>query len=437
MIKPGFILMVISSLLLLSISCTETSTDGFVTVRNGAFFRNEQPYYFMGANYWQGMNLATALPGGDTARMKRELDQMKNNGISNLRILAITEGPDNQPYRVVPALQDSAMNINETLWVGLDLLLSEMKKRGMTATVVLNNFWPWSGGMAQYVSWYTGDSIPYPPPHPNGNWDTYQKFAAKFYTMPVAKEHFKNVVKKLIERVNSVTGVPYKNDPAILAWELANEPRGMDKAEDMLKWIDETSKYIESLDPNHLITTGAEGYTTDPRYTGTDFIQMHSFPAIDYTTAHIWIQNWGWYDPKKHDSTYPTAEENMKSYLKKHAEEAFKMKKPFVLEEFGIMKDGGSFDPRATTRNRDKYYEAVFKEIIQLAKEGKANGVNFWAWAGDGEPIIPGKIWQLGDPLTGDPPHEPQGWYSVYAIDTATHRIIKTSGLTLTNLGKK
>ena len=101
------------------------------------------------------------------------------------------------------------------------------------------------------------------------------------------------------------------------------------------------------------------------------------------------------------------------------------------------MKDGGSFDPRATTYNMDKYYEAVFEEVIQLAKEGKANGVNFWAWAGDGEPIIPGKIWQLGDPLTGDPPHEPQGWYSVYATDTATHRIIKSFGLTLSNMGRK
>lgn len=437
MTKPIFIFRMLPLLFLISIGCTDRTTDGFVSVHEGKFLRNGQHYYFMGANYWQGMNLASSLPGGNQERMKRELDQMKNIGISNLRILAITEGPDDQPYRILPALQDSAMHLNESLWAGLDLLLSEMKKRGMTATVVLNNFWPWSGGMAQYVSWYTGDTIPYPPPHPNGNWDNYQKFAARFYTLPAAKEHFKNVVKKLIERVNLVTGIAYKYDPVILAWELANEPRGMDKAEEMLQWIDETSKYIKSLDPQHLITTGAEGYTTDPRYTGTDFIRMHSFPNIDYATAHIWIQNWGWYDPAKHDSTYPVAEQNMKSYLKKHAEEAFQMKKPFVLEEFGIMKDSGSFNPDATSRNRNLYYGAVFEEVLELAKKGKANGVNFWAWAGEGKPIVPGKIWQMGDPLTGDPPHEPQGWYSVYASDTATHRIIKTFGLNLSNWGKK
>jgi mannan endo-1,4-beta-mannosidase len=42
---------------------------------------------------------------------------------------------------------------NENLLVGLDFLLVELKKRDMVAVMCLNNFWPWSGGFAQYVSW--------------------------------------------------------------------------------------------------------------------------------------------------------------------------------------------------------------------------------------------------------------------------------------------
>jgi mannan endo-1,4-beta-mannosidase len=151
---------------------------------------------------------------------------------------------------------------------------------------------------------------------------------------------------------------------------------------------------------------------------------MHDGKNIDYTTAHIWIQNWGWYDPQRHDSTYAVAKDKMMAYLNRHAAESKQLGKPFVLEEFGIMKDDGEFEPTASTRNRDAYYQAVFEGVWSLVQKGEASGVNFWAWGGEGRPKIPGTMWQKGDPLTGDPPHEPQGWYSVYDIDSTTHRTI-------------
>jgi mannan endo-1,4-beta-mannosidase len=62
--------------------------------------RDGKPYIFMGANYWQGMNLGSSGEGGNRERLKRELDQMQKTGITNLRILALSEGPDGSPYRV-------------------------------------------------------------------------------------------------------------------------------------------------------------------------------------------------------------------------------------------------------------------------------------------------------------------------------------------------
>lgn len=427
---------VIAALFVLSCSAPPAQQDEFVRIENGSFVRKGQPYLFMGANYWQGMNLAVKT-GGDLERLRRELDQMQTLGITNLRILAVSEGPDPSPYRILPAVQDEPGKLKEELLAGLDQLLDEMAKRNMTAIVVLNNFWPWSGGMAQYVKWNTGDSIPYPPPHPNGTWDGYQKYTARFYTLPAAIQQYHAALQKLVERKNTINGKAYKDDPAIMAWELCNEPRGIDQVALFQQWIDSTAGLLKKLDPVHLVTTGAEGYTPSPESAGTDFIKMHSGKNIDYTTAHIWIQNWSWYDPAKHDSTFTSAKEKMKAYLLRHAEESKQMGKPFVLEEFGIMKDSGSFDPAATTRHRDEYYAAVFEEVYQLALQGKASGVNFWAWSGEGRPVQPGTMWKKGDPFTGDPPHEPQGWYSVYDRDSATHKVISDYAAKLQKVGKK
>ena len=46
-----------------------------------------------------------------------------------------------------------------------------------------------------------------------------------FYTDAKCKQAYKNYVKMLINRTNSITGVVYKNDPTIFAWDLMNEVR--------------------------------------------------------------------------------------------------------------------------------------------------------------------------------------------------------------------
>ncbi len=53
-------------------------------------------------------------------------------------------------------------------------------------------------------------------------------------------------------------------------------------------------------------------------------------------------------------------------------------------------------------------------------------GSNFWAWGGFGRPSKPKSIWEKDDEFIGDPPHEFQGWYSVYSSDLSTIKIIKS-----------
>ncbi|MDI3288478.1 cellulase family glycosylhydrolase [Polyangium sp. 15x6] len=401
-----------------------TSASGFVRVAEGRFQRDGRPYTFLGANFWYGMNLGAEGPSGNPGRLARELDRLAALGVTNLRILAATEGPEPSPWRILPVLQPSPREYREEILLGLDFLLKEMKARGMVAVVCLNNFWPWSGGMAQYLRWSGAGPIPYPPPEPGGSWSAYQAYTAAFYSNPAAVEAFHDFVRMLLQRTNRYTGVRYADDPTIMAWELANEPRGGTNVKAFQSWIERTSELLESLDSRHLVTTGSEGETPWPRESGLDVVANHRFSSIDYVTAHVWAQNWGWYDPARPKS-YEAAVREMKSYLRRHIEHARRLGKPLVVEEFGFPRDAGSHDPAATTATRDRYYRAVFDVVLDAVRAGEpVGGVNFWAWSGEGRPRIPGGHWQKYDPFTGDPPHEAQGWYGVYDTDDTTLRVI-------------
>jgi len=414
--------------LAIAFSHTNQPSSKFITVKGRHFERNGKPYHFMGTNFWYGLNLGSGGVGGNRPRLIRELERLKAMGVNNLRVMAGSEGPDKEPFRMVPALQMRPGVYNEDVADGLDFLLSEMGKRGMVAIMCLNNFWNWSGGMGQYLVWAgAADSIPYPPPQPGGDWNRYQQFAAQFYSNAKAVSMFNKHIRYIINRKNRYSGLVYKDDPTIMAWELANEPRGINNKEVFHQWIDSTAGLIKKLDPNHLVTTGSEGNTSNA-YSGTDMIQDHNSNNIDYATIHIWVQNWGKYDPKHADQTYEPALKYAKDYLELHVSKSEELKKPVVLEEFGISRDGNNHDPSAPVTIRDKYYESLFQSVYDYAakKDNPLAGCNFWAWAGEGRPRVPEMLWKPGDQFIGDPPHESQGWYSVYDKDNSTIKVIKT-----------
>lgn len=403
------------------------SDSNFVKVKGTQFEINGEPYFFVGTNFWYGMNLGSKGAGGDRERLIRELDALKEMGVTNLRVVAGSEGPDSEPYRMVPAMQTKPGEYNMEVVEGLDFLLDEMKKRDMRAVMCLANFWNWSGGMGQYIVWSgAADSIPYPPPHPGGDWGTYQKFTGEFYLNEKAVNMLNDHIRFVVSRTNSISGVPYKEDPTIMAWELANEPRGIAHVDAYRKWISSSAALIKQLDPHHLVTTGSEG-TTSSDFSGTDPEPDHLDANIDYQTVHVWVQNWSIYDPQKADATFQPAVDYMVNYIKKHEEVSRKINKPMVLEEFGISRDLNDHHPDSPVSVRDKYYEKVFETIYQCASAENTvvAGVNFWAWGGEGRPRVPEGIWKAGDDFIGDPPHETQGWYSVYEKDSTTIGVIR------------
>ncbi|KAI8446672.1 glycoside hydrolase superfamily [Phakopsora pachyrhizi] len=423
--------------------------DPFVAVKNGSFYKGCSKYYLVSMNYWGAMNLAAdESSGGNQTRFKTEVKQLADHGVNNVRIMAASEGSNNgvQPFRMYPALQPTIGNYDEKIFVGLDRALVEFSKYNITVVMTLNNFWHWSGGYSQYVSWATNDStIPYPsswdpdlnPPFGdytnNGSWGSYNPstqtydgftgFAGRFYNDTSITNRtqtwFKDHIKRVINRVNTVTGIAYKDDPTIMTWELTNEPQ-----DPPLNWIVDTAQYIKSLAPKQLVTVGFEGKNGE-----WWFKRVHAPNSIDYTCGHLWVQNWGFYDPlDPTDGNLTVAESYADQYLANLSSWAVDLNKPVVLEEFGMARDNFQnvekgaprsfylYDASATTTHKDRYFSRIINKVVEYFKQGKGfQGTGPWSYGGIWRPTD--RRNSFGQSWAGDPPHEAPGWYDLYDTD--------------------
>jgi mannan endo-1,4-beta-mannosidase len=387
---------------------------GGLQVRGARFYRDDKPFYVNGFNYWSALPLSREGNGAGWDRVRHDLDAMQGIGINMLRIMGASEGPDTEPLRIVPSLQPAQGKYDPPSVAGLLRLVEELKQRKLYAILIMNNFWHWSGGMAQYLAWAGQGPVPYPPPHPGGSWDRYQKTTAKFYTNAAAKQAYADFLRYMVPQM--------KSNPAVI-WELANEPRGIDNVRPFDAWIDETAGLIRSMAPGQLITTGSEGQTGSPIYAGVDTVRDHQSPNIDFITCHLWPENWDWVKADNIAAGFPRAMELSIKYVNDHAARAAKLDKPLLLEEFGFPRDGGSFDPESKTTFRDKFFDAIYGLVNSLKATTPYAGIMPWAWAGEARPPRPGDLWKPGDPFIGDPPHERQGWYSVYSKDSTVKLI--------------
>jgi mannan endo-1,4-beta-mannosidase len=403
----------------------------FVTTRDGRFYRGDTEYKFIGANFWYGAVLASEGQGGDRERLQKELDLMQEVGITNVRVLVGGEGPDTVASHVVPVLQPEPGVYNDTILQGLDYLIAELEKRKMTAVLFLNNSWEWSGGYGAYLEWAGCGPVP-----DWSDWTIAQNYHCQFVKNDSAKAMAERHVRYIVSRTNTVTGKSYSESPAIMAWELANEPRAF--ARDSVtkacfaEWVETQAKLIKSLDSNHLVTTGSEGIEGCEEDSAL-FRKIHAFPEIDYICIHIWPYNWRWLGPASGPLTnglakngetsvvdsVPFASRMTRAYMDRCWDVVKELNKPMVLEEFGYPRDGYRIELNSTTQGRDSYYEYAFS----LMDEGKLQGCCFWAWGGYAQPKH--VRWQRWDDYVGDPAQEEQGLNAVFASDTTTLEVIR------------
>ena len=390
----------------------------FVKVSPGGDFTlGDSLYRFVGTNMWYAPILASRSEAGDSARLQRELDRLCSLGVKNIRVLAGADAPGDAPHHVSPVLQTAPGVYDSVQLEGLDRLLAELEKRDMKAVVYLNNAWEWSGGYGSYLQWLGRGVAPVPGIDGYKEYvDHVKEFVLSPEAVQMAVEHARNIVS----RTSSVTGRPYSESPAIMAWQVCNEPRAFSRQgkEALLEYIRSVSEAVRALDGNHLISTGSEG-----KY-GCEvdidlWRRIHQLPSIDYAVIHIWPFNWRWVTEPELTSGVGEAISSSMEYLQEHIDSLAGVHKPLVIEEFGYPRTNQSLRGGDDAAGRDVYYDA----ILGLVTDGKVAGVNFWGWGGEAVPDS--SRWVPGAPYVTDPAHEAQGWYSVFDSDTTTVDIIR------------
>lgn len=406
----------------------------FVKASEKGFSIAGQPYRYVGTNYWYGGLLSPVNGEAGRARLRKELDFLKMSGVTNLRVLVGAEGIATSAFRVPYSIQPEEGKIDDKYLRGLDFFLDELGKRNMKAVLFLTNNWDWSGGITEYLKW-NGFGVP-PTPAGYGSpsttdgknwWDEVRKYTAQFYTCGACQTALDNYIKVILTHKNTVNGVDYVNDPAIMAWEIANEPRPMmmDKLPDFQKWLAHTSALIKSIDKNHLLTTGSEGDIAYDNYTDA-YSKTHQDANIDYLTIHVWPKNWGWFKDTSIVKGFPDILNNAANYINRHIGVAQNLHKPMVIEEFGLPRDQHKFAQGTSTKARDSFYASMFSYLTDPDKsKGVIAGINFWGMGGYAKTYPEGKIWMPGDDFTCDPGQEEQGLNSVFAGDLSTWRVIR------------
>lgn len=402
---------------LLSVIGCAFAENGFIKVIDGQFFRNDSPYYYIGANYWYGPLLGVKGKQGDRKRLTDELDRLRSLGINNLRVAVGIDAMNDSVKDVLPCLHTKSGHLNEQALEGLDFFLSELHKRGMVAVVYLNNAWSWSGGYGFYLK-NAGSGEP--PAASSTNNGPYARYASRFIRSNQALQLFFDFVRQTVTRKNSITGKRYTDDPTIMAWEVDNEPQcfSPDDKKLLTDYLHAASLLIRGLDRNHLVATGSTGATG----CGDDlklYEQIHIGKDFDYLTLHLKPLEWRWTNEQRLfedlQNVYPTS----KAYVDSHLRIAEKLSKPLVIEYFSYPRDMHALQPGSSTQCRDAFFSYIANMVSTSSRrDGNLGGCNFQGWSGTGRPQH--KQWLCGDTLLCDPPTTLQGGYSVYDTDSTT-----------------
>jgi mannan endo-1,4-beta-mannosidase len=288
-------------------------------------------------------------------------------------------GPKNGVWFQAFDNKTGAVVVNSDAQTGLgrlDLVVALAARYGVRLILTLANNWVDFQGMDQYVAWLQWANASYGPPYHDD-----------FYAHPQARVWFKEYVLALTSRVNTITGVAYKDEPAIMAWELANEPRCQGthfpttkdcvtdyavygkwpQSARILPWVAEMSAYVKQAAPNQLVAVGDEGFLCESYqmcgqqtcdcYAGTDFGNITALPTVDFASLHLYPRNWG-------EANMPWGAQ----WIANHTAYARSLGKPTLVGEFGVSVGEGQ--------------SSVYAQWISAANAAQTGGVGFWMLCG-------------------------------------------------------
>ena len=302
--------------------------DSFVRARGTTLSVDGEPFRFVGVNAYYLHEEATRELRGDP-RARGRLDEVLARaaalGATVVRTWAFNDHPAHDTV-----IQRAPLSYDTEALEGLDRVIAAAGAAGLRLVLPLGNYWADYGGIPQYLRWHDR-----PPDQPQ-----------LFFTDPAVRAHYAAHVARIVGRTNTVTGVPYREDPTILAWELLNEPRGTgldDGGAALSAWVEEMAAVVRRADPNHLVGTGEEGFdaagNVDARtwrrfgarqvvspQGGSDFLANTA--AVDFASVHVYPHAWGVPAGRAADAGA--------RWIEEHARLAASIGRPLVVGEFGL-----------------------------------------------------------------------------------------------------
>lgn len=361
---------------------TPTPVEGILTTEGGNLVDGaDTNFQFNGTNAYYLPNYQII----DSRVVDRAFEAFQLGGVKMIRTWGFYDGAP--IYDNDNPMQPNPQEYNEEALVALDQVIARGKELGMRFVIPFVNYWNELGGIAKYVEWATGTS--------DRNMHT-------FITNARCQEIFKDYISMILNRVNTVTGVAYKDEPAIAMWEIGNEIRNPNGgAQELRDWYQEIAQYIKGIDPNHLLATGEEGYE-DPslgtwnaegkfineRYSsldysntyvlradqGTSFIMNTQIPEIDVATCHWYPNVFGF--GTTIDADYLKSQE---AFILDHQRIAQEEGKAMFIGEYGFEGHG------------DERVLQTYADIYRLIEENNIAGSLLWQLTADWV-----KCWEFG-----------------------------------------
>lgn len=309
------------------LSVNFVGAENFVSTSNNMLILKSKPFFCAGTNAFY----AALVDIFTETQVKQFFHVHAARGASVVRIFAHSDGTASASHPIQPSLG----KYDETALKRLDLVLAEANSSGIKLILPLTNYEPFLGGIQFYSNQVFGLGAD----------------KELFFTDATIKNAYKSYVKMFILRRNTITGVQYRDDPTIMAFELMNEPHTRDNYEknhclgpagSMVRaWIHEMAAYIKSIDENHLLFTGEEGYRAgkgnqqlglhswiNNGLKGVDFDANCADENIDACTVHSYPDNWG-YCSTEYDLYGP-------QFIQDRAAVAHSLSKPIIMEEYGM-----------------------------------------------------------------------------------------------------
>ena len=266
----------------------------FITARDGQLFDGDRPFRFISLdipnllliedNVAWGVKNPWRLP--DSFEINDALASLAQMGGTVTRTYVISvRRPDDLPG--TPRHVVAPGQFNETAFRTMDAVLATANRTGVRLIIPLVDNWPWMGGRAEYAG-FRG------------------KTKDDFWTDPQLIADFERTIRFVLTRKNTITGVRYGDDRAVLCWETGNEVASP------ASWTREIARYIKAVDTNHLVMDGFN--TTRLRDESLEI------PDVDIVTTHH----------------YPGGGESFSDLIRANAGQA-RGKKPYIVGEFGFV----------------------------------------------------------------------------------------------------